>query len=68
MALTRTGKPCPKGHDGTRYASNGACVECTKARRAAGTLNRLKERRYKRAYRAAKAAAPVPTMFADLLD
>lgn len=27
-ALTYRGKPCPYGHDGTRYESNGCCVAC----------------------------------------
>jgi hypothetical protein len=25
------GKPCPHGHDGTRYAISGCCIECVKA-------------------------------------
>lgn len=28
------GKPCPQHPDAKRYTSNGACVECTKTRRA----------------------------------
>ena len=32
-ALTFTGTPCrAAGHDGTRYTSTGACVECMGAR------------------------------------
>lgn len=26
-----SGAPCPKGHDGTRWTHNGACVECSYA-------------------------------------
>ena len=32
-AKTYKGKPCKRGHDGTRYTSGGECVECNKARR-----------------------------------
>lgn len=28
---TFRGLRCPQGHDGTRYVSSRACVECTKA-------------------------------------
>ena len=27
---TFRGRPCVHGHDGTRYTSNGSCVECSK--------------------------------------
>jgi len=33
-AKTYTGRPCPKGHDGTRYTSGGVCVECAAIRAA----------------------------------
>lgn len=28
---TYVGKPCPHGHDGTRYAISGCCIECVRA-------------------------------------
>lgn len=55
-AETYIGKPCPHGHNGTRYRSNMACVECAKAMQA-----RLYDRKAatarKRAYRATQRAA-----------
>jgi 5-methylcytosine-specific restriction endonuclease McrA len=27
-AMTYVGRPCPKGHDGVRYAKHGTCVTC----------------------------------------
>jgi 5-methylcytosine-specific restriction endonuclease McrA len=30
MANTFVGKPCGKGHDGTRYVSNNQCVDCSR--------------------------------------
>lgn len=33
MRKTHKGKPCKRGHDGTRY-DNGACVECFRLRRS----------------------------------
>jgi hypothetical protein len=32
---TYRSEPCKHGHDGTRYVSNGVCVECSKATSAA---------------------------------
>lgn len=34
-APTYSGKPCAKGHDGTRYRSTRACVDCMRERQAA---------------------------------
>lgn len=33
-ALTYRGKPCPRGHDGVRYAKVGSCIECCKTQSA----------------------------------
>jgi hypothetical protein len=41
---TYHGKPCSKGHDGTRYVSTGRCVECRKIE------DRMRDRRKKRFY------------------
>lgn len=30
-AKSYVGKPCPHGHDGTRYAISGCCIECVQA-------------------------------------
>ena len=38
--VTYAGTPCKRGHDGTRYAMTGQCVECTRAR-ALARHNRL---------------------------
>jgi hypothetical protein len=35
ISLKFSGKPCKRGHDGTRWKSNGDCVECGYARRRA---------------------------------
>lgn len=44
-----TGKPCKYGHMAKRYASSGACFECTKMQSAVQVANRVASRRIRNA-------------------
>jgi hypothetical protein len=39
-ADTYVGKPCPHGHDGTRYVKDWTCVYCARARSIARNIQR----------------------------
>lgn len=54
LTLFKKGRPCGNGHDGTRYAVSGKCVECQKSYNARWAQeNRDKVDGYKQAYREA---------------
>lgn len=44
-----SGKPCPRGHNGERYASNKSCVECLMAKNALPEKVRYKSEWYQSA-------------------
>jgi 5-methylcytosine-specific restriction endonuclease McrA len=46
-SLTYVGRPCPKGHSGTRYTKHGSCVECAAMQAASTEKKKYDKARYR---------------------